>query len=216
MGLIDKLRRVGGIVKNRLASAVGSLRGALGGVTVSGTKLRRGVRFAARGARLTSPVGIGLTAVSFAPEIARGVRAGVRAAPKIFARGVAFFGGRQVVSAAAAGGVAGVLGGRRSGRVSRPSDFGDPRLQSIPGRQITRTPRPRAKPRTTTTRAAPTRRKARARPTARRRRVSRVGPRKRKRRTHRSPRHKGHKRVSFTTKDGRKVSFLSNPKARHR
>lgn len=31
---------------------------------------------------------------------------------------------------------------------------------------------------------------------------------RRKKITHRSPRHKGHKRVSFTTKDGRRVNFL--------
>jgi len=40
---------------------------------------------------------------------------------------------------------------------------------------------------------------------AKARRARRTG----KRRTHRSPRHKGHKRVTFTTKDGRKVSFLA-------
>jgi len=34
----------------------------------------------------------------------------------------------------------------------------------------------------------------------------------RKRKTHRSPRHRGHKRVSFTTKGGKKVSFLVAPK----
>lgn len=37
----------------------------------------------------------------------------------------------------------------------------------------------------------------------------RKGKAKRSRIIHKSPRHKGHKRVSFVTKDGRKVSFLS-------
>ncbi len=37
--------------------------------------------------------------------------------------------------------------------------------------------------------------------------------RKRKSPTHRSPRHKGHKRVSFITKDGRKVNFLVKKKS---
>lgn len=36
---------------------------------------------------------------------------------------------------------------------------------------------------------------------------------KRKKVTHRSPRHKGHKRVSFTTAGGKKVSFLVKKKA---
>lgn len=31
--------------------------------------------------------------------------------------------------------------------------------------------------------------------------------------THRSPRHKGHKRVSFTTKDGKRVNFLVKKKS---
>jgi len=35
--------------------------------------------------------------------------------------------------------------------------------------------------------------------------------------THRSPRHRGHKRVSFTTKDGRRVNFLvKKPKHSHK
>lgn len=36
--------------------------------------------------------------------------------------------------------------------------------------------------------------------------------RRKKRATHRSPRHKGHKRVTFTTKGGKKVRFLVKPK----
>lgn len=223
MGLIDKLRRAGGIIKNRFASAVGALRGVARGVTVGvPTRVRRGVRFGVRAGRLTSPVGLGLTAVAFAPEIARGVRVAGRA----IGRGVAFFGGRQVVTAAAAGGVAGVLGTRKSGRVTRPSDFGDPRLQT---RRPTAAERRRiaaggpvpqdiaergfkaARPRVTRRRVPNgTRKKRRA--ATRRARVSR----KRKRRTHRSPRHKGHKLVKFTTKEGKKVSFLVNPRARHR
>lgn len=41
---------------------------------------------------------------------------------------------------------------------------------------------------------------------------------RRKKITHRSPRHKGHKRVSFTTADGKKVNFLVRRKGgkRHR
>lgn len=210
MGLIDKLRRVGGIAKNRLASAVGALKGALGGVTVSGARIRRGVRFAARGARLTTPTGLALTAAAFLPEILRGARA----LPRVFARGVAFFGGRQVVAAAGAGGVAGALTRRRTGGVQRPSDVQtlDPRTAAERNRDIERAfkaerPRPRK-------RRAPTRRRAKRTPARRKRRKARDG--RRKRRTHRSPRHKGHKRVSFTTASGKKVSFLVNPKARHR
>jgi len=61
------------------------------------------------------------------------------------------------------------------------------------------------------------RRKKKAKTTGRRRtRVSRTRrrtttkrvARRRKRVTHASPRHRGHKRVAFTTKDGRRVSFL--------
>ena len=60
-------------------------------------------------------------------------------------------------------------------------------------------------------------RKVKRRIPAHRHKVISVPVRRRKKaRTHRSPRHTGHKRVSFTTKDGQKVSFLSNPKARHR
>lgn len=44
-------------------------------------------------------------------------------------------------------------------------------------------------------------RRPRIRVTRRRRKVKHI--------SHRSPRHKGHKRVSFTTKTGQKVSFLS-------
>jgi len=237
MGIIDKLRRVGGIAKNRLASSVGALRGALGGVTVSGARARRGVRFAARGTRLLTPAGLGLTAVSFAPEIVRGIRTAGRFLGPAITRGIAFFGGRQIVGAGAAGGVAGFLGSRKKGEVTRPSDAatagpvfppsaeerrrrgaaGAPRRPGVgfergPGgelRRVQTTRRLKRRPR-----AGPKRRvTARRRPkrvTARRR----VG--RRKRRTHRSPRHRGHKRVSFTTKEGKKVSFLVNPKARHR
>jgi len=225
MGLIDRLRRVGGIVKNRIASAVGTLRGTVAGVTVRGARTVRGVRFAARATRLLTPAGIGLTAVSFAPEILRGLRSARRIIAPAIARGIAFFGGRQLATAAGAGAVAGTLSSRRKGGVSRPSDFGDPRLQ-------TRRPSPNRRPTirngVRATRARPTRRAGR-RTTARRRRaripahghrvisVSRRSTRgKRKRRTHASPRHRGHKRVSFTTASGKKVSFLTNPKARHR
>lgn len=54
--------------------------------------------------------------------------------------------------------------------------------------------------------------KKKAKRKAVRKRVTRRKPKKavkrRKRVTHRSPRHKGHKRVSFTTADGKRVSFL--------
>jgi len=66
------------------------------------------------------------------------------------------------------------------------------------------------------------RRKARARPRRRvkrrKMRVSRgaITRRKRHRRgvTHRRPRHAGHKKVSFTTKGGKRVSFLVKRKRR--
>jgi len=47
-------------------------------------------------------------------------------------------------------------------------------------------------------------RKTRLRNLAKARRAKRTG----KRKTHRSPRHRGHKRVSFTTASGKKVNFL--------
>jgi len=58
------------------------------------------------------------------------------------------------------------------------------------------------------------RRKAKRKTTRKRRtkRVKRVKRTRKKRRTHASPRHKGHKRVSFTTAGGKKVSFLVKKK----
>lgn len=216
MGLIDQLRKVSGQIKNRLASSVGALRG----VTVGATRARRGVRFAARATRLTSPLGIGLTAISFGPEILKGVRTAGRFLQRAIPRGVAFVGGRRVISGIAGGGgaglVTGVLTARSSGGVQRPSDFGDPSLQTrLPNGLPKRRPAPLTKRQKRIVRRGVdirrgTRKKRRA--PKRRARVSR----KRKRRTHRSPRHKGHKRVSFTTAEGKKVSFLVNPKARHR
>jgi len=211
MALIDRLRRAGGIIKNRLASATGALRAIVRRVPAP---LRR----VARLGRVTTPIGAAITAATFAPQIARGIRT----TAEVLARGAAFVGGRRVVTAAAAGGVAGALGSRKSGQPTRPSEG----LQSFPITQ----PRaaPRAAPRAPTVRRAPARRAAapaRRAPARRRRRIpahghrvvstGRRAPARRKRATHRSPRHKGHKRVSFTTKDGRKVSFLSNPRARH-
>lgn len=245
MGLIDKLRRVGGIAKNRLASSVGALRAQARGLSV---RVPRVLGLTARAARLTTPLGIGITAATFAPQIIRGVRVVGQA----LARGIAFFGGRQVVTAAGAGGFFGILAGRRKGEVTRPSDIQvDPRTPGglrVDGRRPFEPKRPRRraglprrrKPRTSGEIAAEqrrrkaegrpplTRKKAvairrrprrRARIPTHRHRVVSVPTRRRargRRRTHRSPRHRGHKRVSFTTADGRKVSFLANPKARHR
>lgn len=197
MGLIDKLRKVGGIVKNRLASATGALRGIV-------ARLPAPIRRLAR----RTPVGLALTAAAFAPQIRRGLTFG-RAA---ITRGIAFVGGQRVVTAAGAGGVVGILTGRKKGEPIRPSEA-----------------QPVARPRRVTTKRRPTRRPAKRKPVRRRKkripthrhRVVSIPVRRRKRktakrRTHRSPRHRGHKRVSFTTADGRKVSFLANPKARHR
>lgn len=69
--------------------------------------------------------------------------------------------------------------------------------------------------------AAVVRRRRKKRTATRRRVKRRKAPRKRVRRikrrkrhvTHASPRHRGHKRVVFTTKDGRKVSFLVKKKS---
>lgn len=48
-------------------------------------------------------------------------------------------------------------------------------------------------------------------------RRSKIRRRKVKKVTHRSPRHKGHKKVTFTTKEGKRVSFLvRKPKHVHR
>jgi len=219
MGILDNIRKVSGIVKSRVSSAIGALRG----VTVSGARARRGVRFAARSTRLLTPAGLALTAASFAPEIVRAGRAAASFASRAVTRGGAFVAGRRVVSGiaggAAAGGAAGALQSRKSGR---PTDFGDPSLQSIP---------PQARPGSRLSVAAERARRARAAKATRRRKPSvkrrkkaptrrvrrkRKPVRRRKKRTHSSPRHKGHKRVSFTTASGKKVSFLSNPKARHR
>ena len=50
---------------------------------------------------------------------------------------------------------------------------------------------------------------------SRKKRVSRIKRRvKRKTKTHASPRHKGHKRVSFTTASGKRVNFLVKKKVR--
>ncbi len=222
MGLIDKLRRVGGIAKNRLASAVGALRTQAAGLRV---RVPRVLGLTARAARLTTPLGIGITAVSFAPQIARGARVAAGA----ISRGIAFVGGRQVVTAAGAGGVVGVLtssASRKEGKPTRPSEViqSTARRPSAVARGGAPTPRRRTtarRPSAVARGGAPRRRK---RKTTRRRipahghRVVSTGTRstRRKRRTHSSPRHRGHKRVSFTTADGRKVSFLANPTARHR
>ncbi len=48
-------------------------------------------------------------------------------------------------------------------------------------------------------------------------RKSKIKRRKVKKVTHRSPRHRGHKKVMFTTKEGKRVSFLvKKPKHTHR
>ena len=52
------------------------------------------------------------------------------------------------------------------------------------------------------------------RKTAKKKRTRRKVSRKKKRVSHRSPRHKGHKRVSFTTASGQKVNFLVKKKVR--
>lgn len=53
--------------------------------------------------------------------------------------------------------------------------------------------------------------KRKAKKRGKKRKVSR---KRRAKRTHASPRHRGHKRVSFTTKDGKRVSFLVKKKAK--
>lgn len=62
------------------------------------------------------------------------------------------------------------------------------------------------------------RKKAAKRKTVTRRRTVRKRVKRRKKRvTHRTPRHRGHKKVTFTTKDGKRVSFLvKKPKHSHR
>jgi len=231
MGFIDKLRRAGGIVKNRLASSVGALRTQLAGVRVRiPARIGRLGITGLKAARLTTPLGIGITAATFAPQILRGGRVVAGA----LARGIAFVGGRQVVTAAGAGGIVGVFAGRRKGEVTRPSD-----VVQAGGVRVPREARARRRPRRFTQAEAERRFKAdRARgipasgrrprrraiprvrriPTHRHRVISvptrRRAPRRRA--THRRPRHRGHKRVSFTTAEGKKVSFLANPKARHR
>jgi len=200
MGLIDKLRSVSGIIKNRLASATGALRGLV-------SRLPAPIRRVARLGRLTSPLGIGITAATFAPTIARFVRRGLAPARQAVTRGVAFVGGQRVVTAAGAGGVVGILSGRKKGEVDRV--IGQSRFDA-PG---TRARRKAAK-------RKPTKKRRKKRIPAHGHRVVSVRrsttKKRRKKRTHSSPRHRGHTRVKFTTADGRKVSFLANPKARHR
>lgn len=69
--------------------------------------------------------------------------------------------------------------------------------------------RERVRPRRRKRRAA-IRRRRRTRIVHRNARHVRVSRRRRKREriTHRRPRHRGHRRVSFTTKEGKRVSFL--------
>lgn len=202
MGLIDNLRRVGGIVKNRLASAVGAIRTQARAISV---RVPRSLRLTARAARLTSPLGIGITAATFAPSIVRFVRRGLTPARQAVTRGIAFVGGQRVVTAAGAGGIVGALSSRKSGSPTRPSE-----VASVPTRRKPVKRRP-------TARRKPVKRRKKRIPAHRHRVVSvPVRRKKRKKATHRSPRHRGHKRVSFTTADGKKVSFLANPKARHR
>jgi len=228
MGLIDNLRRVSGIAKNRLASATGALRTQVRGLSV---RVPRILGLTARAARLTTPLGIGITAATFAPQIARGARI----AGQAIAKGIAFFGGRQVVTAAGAGGVVGALSTRRKGEPTRPSEAAKVNFVTTQRRPsaVARGGAPRVtrkKPRRPSAVArggAPRRRRRKT--TATRRRIpthghrvvstgtTRVRTRRgARRRTHSSPRHKGHKRVSFTTASGKRVSFLANPKARHR
>lgn len=202
MGLADKLGRVGGILKNRLASAIGALRGIAARVPAP-------IRRIARLGRLGTPAGIGLAALGLLPQIRRGLVVGRQAVT----RGIAFVGGQRVTTAALAGTTVGVLGGRKGGKP-------DPIIPRAPGIK--------AKEARITTRRRPTKKRAPARAKPRKRKripahghrvISVRRPRKRKaakRRTHRSPRHRGHTRVKFTTKSGQKVSFLANPKARHR
>ncbi len=63
-----------------------------------------------------------------------------------------------------------------------------------------------------TTRRAPRRRKKKTKAQIKRQRIRNLVKARRARgkkgRTHRSPRHRGHKRVAFTTAGGKKVSFL--------
>jgi len=48
-------------------------------------------------------------------------------------------------------------------------------------------------------------------------RVAKIKRKSRKKISHRSPRHRGHKKVTFTTKEGKRVSFLvKKPKHSHR
>jgi len=65
----------------------------------------------------------------------------------------------------------------------------------------------RRKKRKKVTKRKPARKRKKAKVSRRKRVVK-----KRKKVTHRSPRHKGHKRVSFTTKDGKRVNFLVKKK----
>jgi len=231
MGLIDKLRRVGGIAKNRLSSAVGALRG----TRVTGTaRLGRIARVTAIGARLTSPAGLAITAATFAPQIVRGVRRAARfIGQQVVPRAGAFIAARRVGTAiaggAGAGGIVGALQSRPKGDVTRPSDGGfvqraaAARVTGRPGGAPAARRRPSARA-NARTRAATRRRTRRAAPRRRipthRHKVVSVPVKRRrktvKRRTHRSPRHTGHKKVTFTTASGKRVSFLANPKARHR
>lgn len=73
----------------------------------------------------------------------------------------------------------------------------------------------RRKTRTTVSRRKAPRRKRRVmRRTKRKKVLTRSGRHRLRATTHRRPRHKGHKRVSFTTKGGKRVNFLVRKKQR--
>jgi len=211
MALLDLLRKTSGLIKNRAASAVGALRTTRVG--------RVGISFARR-----TPVGLAITAATFGPQIARGIRTAGGFLRTAAGKAIAFLGGRQVATAGVAGFITGIIPGQFT-----PLPPGQPERPTSPGENgpgpTGNGPRAPTKPKTAAEKA---RAAARKKAAARRKRIPRhrhkvisvpvrrrkTGPRKK--RTHRSPRHRGHKRVSFTTKTGQKVSFLVNPKARHR
>lgn len=119
-------------------------RAAARGVSVvPGARVVRGVKFAARGARLTTPVGIGLTALTFAPEIIKGARRAIPFIRRVGVKALAFLGGKGLATAAVTAGAAGAVVGIVSNQnpnqnVPRPglddsTTPGAPSAPSVPG-----------------------------------------------------------------------------------
>jgi len=202
MGLTDFLRKASGIFKDRAASAIGALKK----VTA---RIPAPIRRVARIGRLATPAGIALAVAPFVPRIVSAFRGAVAGARVTAGRATGFLGGSKVVGGIASGAGAGAIVTGVAGQASRPKAPGEEGFVARVARAAG-IPVPR--------RAAP-RKRRKAKPVKRRKKRKRSKDlRGKKGITHRKPRHRGHTRVSFTTKSGQKVRFLAakTKKGRHR